>query len=214
MANTSKTVLFDVNGSGGPILPASTSAASLTGTGTRIVTADANGILGTNAAAVTLWTKTADTGISNSTTQSTILDTGVGSKTLTAAFLTVGKSVVFEVVGRYSTTGTPTIRFRFKLGAVTLLDSTAITTPSGVTDKQFRLSGSFTCRSTGAGGTVFSQGQLYLDGATTPITAIVNTGTNAADTTGTLAMDATVEWGTADAANVVTSTNAIFESKG
>lgn len=188
---------------------------SLVGTGTRMLSADSTGLIGTTlTSAITLWTKTASTTIANSTTETTLLDTGVGSKTLAAAFLTVGKSIVFEISGVYSTTLTPTIQFKFKLGSTVILDTGAVTTANTVTNQPFRFFGSLTCRSTGAAGTVFAQGELLLGGVATPLIGVANTGTSTIDTTGTLAMDITSTWGSLSVSDTITSTNAVIESKG
>ncbi len=216
MANTSKTFLFDVNGSGGPTFA---SPSISTAIGSRVAVYDANKILGSadyspGAVCVALWTKTASTAIANTTVETTLLDTGVGSKTLTANFLTVGKSVRFEISGFYSTLVSPTLQFKFKLGSVVVLDSGAITAAAGAANQAFSVWGMLTCRSTGAPGTVFAQGSLLLGGLTTPIFGIVNTGTATVDTTGTLAMDTTITWGTANALDTLTATDGIIEGLG
>ncbi len=161
-----------------------------------------------------VWTKTASTTVANTTAETTLLDTGVGSKTLTASFFRVGRTLFFEVVGYYSNTVTPTIQFKFKLGSVVVLDTGAITTPVGVTNQQFRFKGQMTCRTTGATGTIFAQGEVEIGGLAIPILPVVNTAATTIDTTGTLVSDVMVTWGTASTSNTITATNAQEDGKG
>jgi hypothetical protein len=190
----------------------------LAGTDSRLVQADSTGLLSATVDVLSLrrayWTKTANTGVNNSTTETTLLDTGVGSKTLSAAFFTVGKTLFFEVMGFYSTLLTPTLQLRFKLGSTTVLDSGAVVMPAGVTDQGFRIRGQMTCRTTGATGTIQAQGEVLIAGLSIPLAPLVNTGTTTIDTTGTLAVDVTAEWGTADAANTITGSNGQIEAEG
>lgn len=190
----------------------------LAGSGSRLVQADANGLLSAatalSALYQVLWTKTASTAVANTGTETTLLDTGVGSKTLAAAFFTVGKTLFFEVVGFYSNLLTPTLQFKMKLGSTVILDSGAILTPGTVTNQQFRFRGQMTCRTTGATGTVMAQGEVVLAGLSTPMVTVTNTGTNTIDTTGTLVADVTLTWGTANAANTATATNSTIEGEG
>lgn len=189
----------------------------LSGTNSRLVQVDTNGLLSATLLSTisqTLWTKTASTALANSTTETTLLDTGVGSKTLAAAFLTVGKSISFEIVGYYSTTLTPTIQFKFKLGSTTILDSGAITTANSVSNQQVRFRGVLTCRSTGGSGAVFAQGEVIIAGLSTPLVTVTNTAATTVDTTGTLAMDITAQWGSLSLSDSITATNATIESKG
>ena len=70
-----------------------------------------------------------------------------------------------------------------------------------------------TCRTTGASGTVQSQGLLILnmDGQSAEFWDLENTGTATIDTTSSQAIDATWQWGTADAGNTITLTNLTIE---
>lgn len=203
-----------------PTFTGTITASGLSGTGNRLTQSDSAGVqsasiaVPTGAISETRWTKTASTTVANTTTETTLLDTGVGSKTLAAAFLTAGKSIVFEISGVYSTTLTPTIQFKFKLGSVVILDSGAITTANTVTNQPFCFYGTLTCRTTGATGTVFCQGVLLLGGVATPFIGVANTGTATIDTTGTLAMDLTSTWGSLSISDSITATNALLESKG
>lgn len=148
--------------------------------------------------------------VANTTTETTLFGTLVGSKTFAASsFFAIGKTVEVEAWGHFSTTGTPTIRFRLKLGSTAVLDTTAITTPSGVTNMWWHFKGTLTCRTTGASGTVIAQGVVYYGAAGTLLhMPIVSTGTTTIDTTAAQVLDLTVEWGTASASNTISCHNA------
>lgn len=161
-----------------------------------------------------LWTKTASTAVANTGAETTLLDAGVGSKTLATAFFTIGKTLFFEVVGYYSNLLTPTLQFKMKLGGTTILDSGAILTPGTVANQQFRFRGQLTCRTTGATGTVMAQGEVVLAGLSTPLVTITNTAVTTIDTTAALAAEVTLTWGTANAANTATATNGQIEAEG
>lgn len=193
-----------------------TKIGTLTGSDPRLVQASTAGTLSAALSISTLrrvlWTKTASTTVANSVAETTLFDTGVGSKTLAVNTLSIGRTIPFECRGYLSTTGTPTLRLKLKFGSVVLLDSTAVTMGAGVTNKQFIFRGTVTARTTGGSGTVFAQGDLEIDGLAT--TYMTNTTTITIDTTATQAIDLTATWGTADAANTVTASNSQIEAMG
>lgn len=157
------------------------------------------------------WSKSADTTVANTVTETTILDTGVGSKDVPANWAVVGRSVLIRFSGYFSTLLTPTLRFRVKIGSVTIVDSGAVATASGVANSLFFYECRISYRSIGATGTAMAQ-MLGWNG--TVQIPVPNTGTSTTDTTAAQAINVTVEWGTANAANTITATNAqiIFEA--
>lgn len=161
---------------------------------------------------VVLFTATADKTVANTTTQTTLYGTGVGSLTLPANFLTVGRSLRVKLVGYVEDTLSPTMQVRLKLGSSVVADSGA-TTITGSGTRIFQCEGTLTCRSTGASGTVIGQiwwlsEDAFSDGWST------TSATTTIDTTATQALDVTLEWGTANAANTCTITNATVEAFG
>lgn len=151
---------------------------------------------------------TATATVANTASETTIIGTGVGSLTLVANFFSIGKSLRIKLMGVISNTGTPTINIRFKLGATTICLSGAVTTPASLSNDLFVADILLTCRTIGATGTVFAQGQLQIGDTVSqmPATAAVTV-----DTTGTLAVNVTAEWGAGDPANTISVTNAIVE---
>lgn len=159
-----------------------------------------------------IFTTSAAATVANTTTETSMIGTLVGSKTLAAnTFFAVGKQVDVEAWGHFSNTGTPTLRFRLKLGSTTVCDSGAVATPSGVTNMWWHFKGTILCRSTGAGGTVIAQGVVWYGAAGTLLhMPMLSTGTTAIDTTAQQILDFTQEWGTASASN----TNTCQQAKG
>ncbi len=158
---------------------------------------------------------TADATVGNTIDEGTLIGSGVGSLTLPAAFFTVGRTLRIHSSGHHSATGTATITLRVKLGSVEVLASAPFY-PMSVSTKPWSIDTEITCRSTGASGTVMAQGvfRYYTEsepdngescfpmGGTTTVTI---------DTTGTLAVNMTADWGTAAVGNTITGTNVSLE---
>lgn len=159
--------------------------------------------------AAALFAATADKTIGNSAAEASAFGTGEGSLTLAANLLTAGGSLHGNLRGKISETGTPTLQLKVKLGAVTLIDSTALTLPASLSTSYFEIDFTITCRTVGATGTVYCQARMITGGT---ILATPATATATVDTTGTLALDATLTWGTADPANTLTLNTGILES--
>jgi hypothetical protein len=161
-----------------------------------------------NSGSLVQFTQTAAATIANSTTETSLIGTVSGpGKTLSANRLVVGENFKGRFRGRYSTTGTPTLQIKVKMGSVVLLDTGAVTLGSAVSNKEFELEFDATCRTAGASGTVFAQGKAIFD---TTIVPIVNTAAATIDTTASQAIDVTATWGTANSANTITGAIGVF----
>jgi hypothetical protein len=160
-----------------------------------------------------VYSQTSDITVGNTVTETSVITgaTGSGSPTLSAGFFTAGKTIRVVVWGYHSAAAAPTIEWKMKLGAVTVLDTTAIATNNS-TNQEILAQGYITCRTTGAMGTFFSQGRYeeltHLD------SQMVNTATATVDTTASQLVDVTVQWGTAAVGNTVTVTNVSIEVVG
>lgn len=144
----------------------------------------------------------------NTTSEGTIIGSGVGSLVLPANFFTSGKVIFFQSSGFFSTTGTPTVRMRVKLNGTTILDTgTSSMSTSGVSNRGFSLEGRIVCRTTGVTGTIIGSGKTYYSqtSTTTDVNDMVNTSTTTIDTTVTQTVDITFQWGTASASNTLTA---------
>lgn len=164
-----------------------------------------------------LFVATASGTVASSTSETTIIGSGVGSLTLPANFLTVGKALRVRVLGVWGTTIiAPTINIKFKLGSTVIVATGAVTAPTSLSNQWFEVIVELTCRTTGASGTVIAQGAFLNAEASATFVAFAypmsETSTNTVDTTGTLAVDVTATWGTSNAANTITGTNAVIQS--
>lgn len=156
-----------------------------------------------------LATQTADVTIASTVTETTLLGTVVGTLTLPADSLEVGKTVRIVVRGFLSNTGTPNLTIRAKLGGTEVVGTGAIVTASGVSNVGFVATFDITLRTTGGSGTVVAAGAFEYNNGT--IVNAVKTTTTTIDTTGSLAIDVTAEWGTSSASNTITCQIATIE---
>jgi len=156
-------------------------------------------------AIVTLFSQTANGVVANTVAEQSITAGGVGSLTLPANFLDVGTSLRILGRGVWGTgSGTPTKRWRVRLGPVVILDTGAIQVAKAIVNEPWALEAVLVVRARGATGSVIAAGSVgsateHLDFA--PMTAPV-----AIDTTKPLALDVTCQWSVASASSIVTCT--------
>lgn len=148
--------------------------------------------------------------LASSDVEATILPAAAaGSYTLAAGyFSSIGKALHVRLMGVISNTSTPTLTVKMKLGTTIQAATAAVTTPSGLSDNIFVADFWLTCITTGASGTIRTQGTIQLGAAVAgaPSTAAV---TN--DTTGALVINVTGQWGTSSASNTLSVTNVFVE---
>ena len=162
-----------------------------------------------------LFTATA-TGIANNTVAETsLLGTGVGTKTVPASGLFAGRTLRLKAMGFFGTALAPgTLTIKVKLGSTVILTTGAQTPAGSQTNMYWELEAIITCRTAGASGTVFGQSEwFHQEGVlTAPLSwAMTNTATTTVDTTVAQAMDLTAQWGTANISNDIECTNAVIE---
>lgn len=152
--------------------------------------------------------QTTSINVANSVTETNLTSAGVGMLNFPANFFKVGRNLRLSGSGFFSATASPTIRVRIKLGAVTLLDTTAIVSLNE-TNRLFTFEANLTCRAVGASGNFFAQGVFSEFGAASTLDmAMGNTAVSGAvNTTTTQALTVTVQWGAADPGNSITLTN-------
>jgi len=157
-----------------------------------------------------LFAQTADsTAVTNTTTTTSILSTGVGSLTVAANGFTVGDSFFFNIKGDISSLNNATITIEIKSGSVVLATSGAVTLPT-ITNKFFELEVDFTIRAIGAAATasVMTVGEFnYVkDGGNQFEGAMFHTLNNTTfNTTVSNTLDVVVTWGAASASNSIQS---------
>ena len=152
-----------------------------------------------------IFTSTADATVANSTTETSVIGSGIGTKTLPANFFVAGKTVRIRVKGIFSTTGTPTVNVKAKLGSTLIVETTAIATSGTIANDEFEVEIYLTCRTTGATGTVIGSGKFRYDNSTNAGLHIGMPATSATtiDTTASQVLDITWTWGAASASNTV-----------
>ena len=157
-----------------------------------------------------IFSQTADVVVTNTTDETTLLGTGEGSLTLAADALVVGRAIRVMLRGHLATDASAgTLNIRFKLGGTEVCSTGAVGMTNLMSANRWEAFVDIVLRTTGGSGTVVASGAFAYDGGTTH--DAVDTGTTTIDTTGTLALDVTAEWGTADTDNVITTQIAIIE---
>lgn len=149
------------------------------------------------------------TPITATTSESTLIDGGVGTLTVPPNAFSVGDSFLASMTGIISSANNETIQIKVKSGSVILGDSGLITLPQ-TTSKHFDLRIVFTVRQIGAAGTasIAVAGEFtYSKDASNAFEgddfSTINTTTF--DTTTSNTLDITAQWGSTNAANVIYS---------
>lgn len=106
------------------------------------------------------------TTVINTDAETTIIGAGTGSLVIPASAWFAGKSFRIVVRGVYSTSATnaANLLFKIKLGNTVIAQSSRIYLSTGITDVPYEIRAEFTCRSTGASGSVFAMGFMRNDG--------------------------------------------------
>jgi hypothetical protein len=159
-----------------------------------------------------LFVQTAGVTVANTLTETTLVGAGQGSMILPAGFFAVGTTIRITATGHRATTGTPTHRIRVKVAGTNVGDSSAVSFAQ-VTTKWWELRYIWTCRAVGVTGNGIGQGRFstVITSSTAGVSDLEANGVDTIDTTGTLALDVTWQWGAADPANTITCTNLILE---
>lgn len=215
---TAQSLTFET-ASGGGVSVAAGRSAFLGCDGTNLY----NAIGGTGSSAnlsETQATAIATAQVVNTAAETTLLGTARGSYTLPANLLAVGRTIRVTARGLLSSDGAAagTLNIKAKLGGVELAATGAQTVENGLADSLWEATLLVTCRTTGATGTVQPQG-FFITGNSGGAGApaywdLGNASTATVDTTGTLALDLTATWGTADSDNDIRCTNVLVEVLG
>lgn len=163
-----------------------------------------------------LFVATASATLTNSTTETTLLGSGVGSATIKANRVAAGTTLRLSLDGVVSSAAvTPgTLRIKVKFGSTVILDTTAQTITSSLTNMLWKVDGEITFRTAGASGTCIGQSgfesQTGALGAFA-VWAMTNTATTTIDTTADIVIDITAQWSSATSSNSITCTNCTLE---
>ena len=150
------------------------------------------------------------TPITNTTSELTLIDGGVGTLSVPANGFQVGDSFKGVLIGHLSCVGTATLHIRIKTASGILLADTGVMTMNATTNKHWKLDVDFTVRQIGAA-TVASiaSGGLFAYTKNSGLNfegvnfSIVNNTTF--DTTVSNTLDITAQWNTNNAGNSIYS---------
>lgn len=160
------------------------------------------------------FTMTGSVTVANTAAETSIVGTVAGSTSIPANRLVAGSTIRIRARGTIASTGTPTIRFRLKIGANTFCDTLATALPVLAGTHGWTLDADVTVRSAGAGGGALGNMFTFVSVAAQPDLDTTNTATTPIDTTNANAVDLTIQWGTANPANTATCTNMTMEILG
>jgi hypothetical protein len=149
---------------------------------------------------------TSPAAIANTTTQTAFSRSYVIAAN---ALSSVGAQLRIGAAGRVSTTGTPTLNLRVKLGTLEI-GRFPFTTFNNSSFQPFALTLEAGVNTAGASG-LFLMGPALANVGGTAARGSEITGSQGADFTATQTVTVTAEWGTADAANTVTLDNMTVE---
>lgn len=133
--------------------------------------------------------------------------------TLPANYLTVGKNIRIKISGYLTTTGGPNLSVALKFGSIVAQTAGTQVMATIGTNQYWEAFMDVTVRSIGSSGTTFSQGRInYFTGTTTQnVFASATTSTVTINTTISIPVSVTAQWGTANVLNSITATNCTIE---
>jgi hypothetical protein len=147
------------------------------------------------------------------TTQTTLLGSIVGSPSLEAGMLRIGRSIRFTASGTLTTSAAtvPTFRLRVKKGTVSMAE-VLITVAASQTNATWSWTTTLNTRTLGAPGNVFSRSIFYYYNTVTALVVGSPEGTSGnVDTTATENVDFTIEFGNSTVGNSIACENVTVE---
>lgn len=147
--------------------------------------------------------------VTNTTSELSIVDGGVGVLTVPANAFKVGDSFTVLMGGHLSSANNNTLHIRIKAGSILLCDTGILTLPT-TTNKNFSLTIQFTIRAIGGAGTgkIHSYGSFFYNkdsGSQIEGTIFSVTNDTTFDTTISNTLDITAQWGSASTDNSIYS---------
>ena len=160
----------------------------------------------------TLWVQTADKTVGNTGTQTTLLETGVGTLTLPSSAVRVGSYVEHRHFAVYSSKSGPvgTLTIEVTLGGVSL-GSVACDIDSSMSAMRFRMDIQWTIRAIGTSGTVLLcaklEAQTSAGGGADTMDIFTITGSPVTINweTNSRVIDVLATWATPNASNTITT---------
>lgn len=158
-----------------------------------------------------LFAQTANSNVvGGTTTETTILNGGVGTLTVPANGFAIGDSFRADLAGVMNADNNQTLRVRIKAGSIILADSGAQNLGSAISGDIWSLSINFTIRALGAAGvasivTLGTFNYVKSNNATVEGFSFNTVNSTTFDTTISNTLDITVQWGSANAGNNIYS---------
>lgn len=127
------------------------------------------------------------------------------------AGLRAGQVVKFSANGKFSTTGTPGLRLKAKIGTVVLADSGVITTANDAANLPWSIEGEFTVRTGGSSGVVDGHATILI-GKTASTSEVImhRTGALSANLVTQIVGRASAQWDASSASNTTLLENLRF----
>tara|TARA_R110001606_G_scaffold742_3_gene2933 strand:- start:7114 stop:7764 length:651 start_codon:yes stop_codon:yes gene_type:complete len=167
-------------------------------------------VIKAGASGIGLFSQTADGAtITNTTTETSLLGSGVGSLLVTANTFAVGSSYVLKVCGNIGCLNNSDIVLNVKSGSVVLATTGTIQLPQ-INAQTFELELNFTIRQIGVSGVadIVTNGELsYIQHSSTDLQGhnFLSQNNTTFDTTANNTLDVTWAWASASASNTVNS---------
>lgn len=147
--------------------------------------------------------------VTNTTTETSIVGTGVGALTVPANNFQVGDSFHAKIGGVMSALNNDTVSLHIKTGA-TVLATTGVITLEAVTALGWEMELDFTIGTIGAVGSMCTNGNFAYNRNTGALEGFVFQDVQAIDTTVINTLDITVTWGVAKTADQIYSANFVL----
>ncbi len=180
------------------------------GTARQVLQTDGAGTLSFNQATAGLYAQTAvSSTLTNTTTETSIVGTGVGSLTIPANHFAVGDSYSAKISGKISAANGDLITIKIKSGS-TILATTRAIALSRTTDKGWECKIDFTITAIGATGSISTHGIFDYNRDTGGLEGYVFQDVEAFDSTVANTLDITAEWGQASTLDIINSANFVL----
>ena len=180
------------------------------GTSGQVLITDGSGNLAFNKPTTGLYAQTTQSAtLTNTTTETSIVGTGVGSLTIAANGYVVGDSYHAKIGGVISAQNNDTITIRIKKGS-TVLATTGTLTLEAVTNMAWECEIDFTIAAIGATGSMCTNGNFAYNRDTGSLEGFVFQDVETFDTTIANTLEITAEWGQAKTQDQIYSSNFVL----
>ena len=180
------------------------------GTSGQVLITDGSGNLAFNKPTTGLYAQTVQSAtLTNTTTETSIVGTGVGSLTIAANGYVVGDSYHAKIGGIMSAQNNDTITIRIKKGS-TVLATTGTLTLEAVTNMAWECEIDLTVAAIGATGSMCTNGNFAYNRDTGSLEGFVFQDVETFDTTIANTLEITAEWGQAKTQDQIYSSNFVL----